>query len=104
LLDAAGDGLRFAVGLDVVCFNCADRFSPKRSRVGCYVIPTDEELMIAEHVAALHACAPLFFDVAHTGHVKDNRSRPPLVARASKLALLIERRELYANEDAIASD
>jgi acetate kinase len=35
------------------------RISPKRSRVGCYVIPTDEELMIARHTLGMLRANPV---------------------------------------------
>jgi hypothetical protein len=46
----------------------------------------------------------LFFGVANSGHVKDDVGRPPRFARTGQVALLIERRQLYANKDAVAFD
>ena len=53
-------------------------------------------------VATLYASAPLFLSVAHPGHVKDNGRGSPLMARAGKIALLVERSPLDANKDAVA--
>jgi hypothetical protein len=44
----------------------------------------------------------LFLGVAHSGHVEDDGGGPPRFARTSQVALLVQRRQLYANKDAIA--
>jgi acetate kinase len=44
----------------------AGRISTEGSRVGCYVIPTDEELMIARHtLRVLHAQATTLLEEKH---------------------------------------
>jgi hypothetical protein len=55
-------------------------------------------------VATLYARAPLFFNVAHPGHVEDNGGAPPRFARTGEVASLVQRRQLYANKNAVAFD